>query len=201
MFTAGAARARIHGMVLCLLAASAVAAGCNNNGSYQIKWQFLDMPPTDDADRFQTGDCGRVGVTGMQITATKSDGSQAVVSVPCGLGFYDGSLDEGSWTLALVALDASGQVKEPDSSTGLLRGHTDTATPVEIHAGQHAAPIPLVTLISLPQCRDGVDNDMDGRVDLDDQDCAANPDGPTECGATDAPSCYDNPPGVVPPSP
>ena len=40
MFTAGAARARIHGLVLCLLGAgaSAMTGGCNNNGSYRINW-------------------------------------------------------------------------------------------------------------------------------------------------------------------
>jgi len=53
----------------------------------------------------------------------------------------------------------------------------------------------VVTLIPQPQCRDGVDNDLDGRVDLDDPDCAGNPDLPTECGATDSPSCNSHPPG------
>ena len=195
MFTAGAARARIHGLVLCLLGAgaSAMTGGCNNNGSYRINWEFT--PPLEHGtSSFQPGDCGRVGVQGIAITATKSDNSQSLVSVPCGLGFYDGSLPEGSWTLGLVALDANGQDKEP-GDTGLLRGHTDMASPVEIQAGKHAAPIPVVTLTPQPQCRDGVDNDLDGRVDLDDPDCAGNPDLPTECGATDSPSCNSNPPG------
>jgi hypothetical protein len=187
MFTAGGARARIHGLALCLLGVgAALGGGCNNNGSYRINWQF--------ADSFQPGDCGRVGVQGIAITATKADNSQSLVSVPCGLGFYDGSLAEGTWTLGLVALDATGQDKAPADS-GLLRGQTDTASPVEIHAGEHAALIPPVTLAPLPQCRDGVDNDLDGRVDLDDADCAGNPDLPTECGATDGPSCHANPPG------
>jgi len=187
MFTAGAGRARIHRFVLCLLGAGASVAlgGCNNNGSYRINWQF--------ADSFQPGDCGRVGVAGIGITATKSDSSQSAISVPCGLGFYDGSLEAGSWTLALVALDATGQDKEPPGS-GLLRGQA--AGPVEIRTGEHAAPIPPVTLMPLPQCRDGVDNDLDGRVDLDDADCAGNPDLSSECGATDKPSCFDNPPGT-----
>lgn len=196
MFTAGAARARIHGLVLCLLGAgaSATLGGCNNNGSYRINWEFTLPLPDGTSSSFQPGDCGRVGVQGIAITATKSDNSQSLVSVPCGLGFYDGSLAAGSWTLGLVALDATGQDKEP-ADTGLLRGQTDTASPVEIHAGQHAAPIPVVTLTPQPQCRDGVDNDLDGRVDLDDPDCAGNPDLPSECGATDNPSCNSNPPG------
>jgi hypothetical protein len=157
----------------------------------------------DGTSSFQPGDCGRVGVQGIAITATKADGSQADFAVPCGLGFYDGSLGEGSWTLALVGLDAIGEAKEPPD-TGLLRGQTDPTSPVEIHAGEHAAPIPPVTLMPQPQCRDGVDNDLDGRVDLDDPDCnnadGPNPNGATECGATDGPSCRPNLPGM-PPSP
>jgi len=85
MFMAGAARARIHGLVLCLLlaGASATTGGCNNNGSYRINWEFT--PPLADgtsSSSFQPGDCGRVGVQGIAITATKSDNSQSLVSVP-----------------------------------------------------------------------------------------------------------------------
>ncbi len=182
MFTAGGARALIHGLALCLLGAGvgAGSGGCSNNGSYTLSWQF--------AAEFKSGDCGRVGVSAIGIAATRSDGAQDARAVPCALGFYDGSLDQGSWTLALVALDASGTPKEPPGS-GLLRGQT--ASPVEIHSGDHAAPIPPVTLPPLPQCRDGVDNDLDGRVDLDDLDCAGNPEGAAECVAADGVPCPD----------
>ena len=145
------------------------------------------MPPLAASQApFQTGDCGLAGVSGIGIAATRSDAAQSTTAVPCALGFYDGSLDEGSWTLALVALDASGQPKEPPGS-GLLRGQT--ASPVEIHTGEQAAPIPPIVLPPLPQCRDGVDNDLDGRVDLDDPDCAGNPDGPAECVPADGVVC------------
>ena len=148
MFTAGAARARIHGLVLCLLGAgaSATTGGCNNNGSLPDQLG-VHVPRRLAARRsFQPGDCGRVGRSGHRDHRDESGrfGSR-VVSVPCGLGFYDGSLAAGSWTLELVALDAIGQDKEP-ADTGLLRGQTDMASPVEIHTGKHAAPIPVVTL-------------------------------------------------------
>ena len=171
-----------------LLAASALGGGCSKSGSYRVDWQF--------ADNFQSGDCGRVGVGGVRITAS-SGGSLDVRAVPCGPGFYEGSLDPGSWTLTLVALDAAGQVKDPDAGTTYLNGQV--ASPVEIHTGEMAAATPPVFLPPLPQCRDGVDNDRDGRVDLDDADCANNRDGPTECGATDGASCHDNLPGVANP--
>ena len=186
MFTAGVARARTSGLVfvLLLVGAGVIAAGCDNTGSYRLYWEF--------APAFASGDCGRVGVSGIQITATKP-GSVSARVVPCALGFYDGRLDQGTWTLALVATDAAGQVKDP--SMGFLSGAT-ALDAVEIHAGEQAAPIPPVFLQPLPQCRDGVDNDLDGRVDLDDADCLGNADGPTECGATDVSSCDDHPPGT-----
>lgn len=187
MLSAGGARARIGGLGLGLLAAGVLAGGCSKSGSYRIEWQF--------ADSFQSGDCGRVGVGGIRITAVNG-GSQDVRAVPCGPGFYDGGLDEGSWTLTLVALDATGQVKDQRAGTTYLNGQF--ASPIDIHTGEMAAPIPAMTLTPLPQCRDGVDNDRDGRVDLDDADCAGNPDADTECGASDGASCDDNRPGMAP---
>jgi len=193
MFTAGGARARIPGLVVCLLAAGLgadVLGGCSNSGSYTLQWRFADV--------FVSGDCGRVGVSGIQITAKKTDGSVGDQrAVPCALGFYDGSLDPGSWTFDLTGLDASGRPKDPTNAA--LFGQTAADSPVEIHTGEHAAPIPPVLLTPLPQCQDGVDNDLDGRVDLDDPDCAGNPDSPTECGATDAQPCNYHPPGVAQP--
>ncbi len=185
-------RTRIRRLASRLLTAGvgvfALAGGCSNSGSYTLKWQFATAG-------FMPGDCGRVGVSGIGIAATRSDGSQSSIAVPCGLGFYGGSLDAGSWTLALVALDATGNPKEPLSTgTNLLRGQT--ASPVEIHTGEQAASIPAVLLPPLPQCRDGVDNDLDGRVDLDDPDClnpdgTPNPTGPAECVPADGVPCPD----------
>ena len=99
------------------------------------------------------------------------------MSVPCGLGFYDGSLGAGSWTLALVALDATGQAKEP-AATGLSARPDGYGEPGRDPGRRARRADPGVTLTPLPQCRDGVDNDLDGRVDLDDPDCAGNPDLP-----------------------
>lgn len=180
----GRRRARIRGLGFCLLSAVAVWGGCSNSGSYTLSWRFV----ADQVD-FKSGDCGRVGVSGIGITGTRSDGSQSAIAVPCGLGFYDGSLDQGSWTLELVALDASGLPKVPPPTT-VLRGQT-AGLSVEIHAGDQAAPIPPVFLMPLAQCSDGVDNDSDGRVDLDDPGCAGDPQGNAECIPADGVPCPD----------
>lgn len=202
MLSAGGARARIGGLGFHILAAGALLAGgalsggCSKTGSYRIDWQFADTSLPTNAP-FQSGDCGRVGVGGIRITAS-SGGSQDVRAVPCGPGFYEGSLDPGSWTLTLVALDAAGQVKEQEPGTGKLTGMGS----VEIQTGDMAPAIPSVFLPPLPQCRDGVDNDRDGRVDLDDADCSdangLNRELDAECGATDGPSCSNNRPGAAP---
>jgi hypothetical protein len=126
-----------------------------------------------------------------------------VQAVPCGPGFFDGNLDQGSWTLTLVALDATGQVKDPDPNTMFLNGQL--ASPVEIHTGEMAPALPRLTLTPLPQCRDGVDNDRDGLVDLDDSGCndanGPNPNGDTECDPLDVMPCSDNHPGIPVTSP
>jgi hypothetical protein len=198
MLSADGARARIGGLGLCLLAASTLAGGCSKTGSYRVDWQFADTAlPTKGP--FQSGDCGRVGVGAIRITAS-SGGSDDVRAVPCGTGFYEGTLDPGSWTLTLVALDGAGQIKEQEPGTGNLTG----TGLVEVQTGEMAPAIPPVFLPPLPQCRDGVDNDRDGRVDLDDADCR-DANGPNreldaECGVTDGASCHDNRPGEKKPS-
>ena len=40
--------------------------------------------------------------------------------------------------------------------------------------------LPVVVLEARPQCDDGVDNDRDGRLDIDDPECAGDPMGATE---------------------
>lgn len=178
-----------------LLAVGVLAGGCSNSGSYRVDWQFAPSTAQLTTSNFRSGDCGRVGVGGIRITATRSDGSVGDArAVPCGPGFFEGSLEQGTWSsLTLVALDGTGQVKERETDTPpRLTGQTGS---VEIHTGELAAPIAPIFLIPLPQCRDGVDNDLDGRVDLDDADCS-NRELDSECGATDGASCNDNRPGA-----
>jgi hypothetical protein len=58
--------------------------------------------------------------------------------------------------------------------------HGQPQTPVVVVDDQ-LTTVPPITLPPLPQCRDGVDNDGDGRVDLDDAQCAPFIADPTAC--------------------
>ena len=113
--------------------------------------------------------------------------------VSCGPGTFTGKLSQGTWTLALTSLDAEGNEKEPAAS-GLLRGAVQT--PFDVKDGELTVVADRVVLQPLPECRDGVDNDHDGRVDLDDPDCAGNPEGTAECVAVadGGPACPDSTP-------
>jgi hypothetical protein len=148
----------------------ALSVGCSNSGSYRVSWAF-------NADgMFVVGSCGASGVSAISIAGTTPDGSTDDAIAPCAPGSFTRSLAPGTWTLNLIALDATGHVKEP-AETGLLRG---VAT-VSVVEDQLTVVDPVVVLTSLPQCRDGVDNDRDGRVDLDDPDCAGEREKMLEC--------------------
>jgi hypothetical protein len=169
-----------------VLALSWFASGCSNDGSYQVGWTFFDAQP------FHPGDCGKVGVSAIAISSGVSAdaGQEHPVFVACAPGTYTGRLAPGTWTLVLAAIDAEGHPKEPATS-GLLRGTADGVTVTE----GHLTPVPgLVLLPRLPECRDGVDNDHDGRVDLDDPDCAGDPLGSHECTFTASGQCGDTSP-------
>ena len=175
-----------------------LASGCGNDGSYEVKWTFFaSVSPSDGTSvvkPFTPGDCGKTGVSGIMITGTKADGSQDRPVVPCAPGTYTRSLGAGTWTLELTALDAGGHIKEPAAS-GLLRGPPDGAPlMVVVTDGQVTSVQAPVLLPPLPACRDGVDNDRDGRVDLDDPDCAGDPNGPHECVPTASGPCPDTSP-------
>jgi hypothetical protein len=158
--------------------------GCSNDGSYQVSWKFTNA--------FMSGACGKAGVSGISIAATEAGGGQSSQAVVCGPGTFTGKLSKGTWSLALTALDAEGNVMEPAPSP-LLRGAVPA--PIDVTDGELTVVADRVVLPPLPECRDGVDNDHDGRVDLDDLDCAGNPEGAAECVAgAGLPACPDSTP-------
>jgi hypothetical protein len=159
-----------------------LAGGCSNDGSYQVSWQFTKP--------FASGACGKAGVSAIAIAASDPKGGLVSQVAPCGPGMFTGKLSDGTWTLALTALDAEGQEKEPAAS-GLLRGAVPA--PIDIKSGELTVVQDPVVLPPLPECRDGVDNDNDGRVDLDDPDCGGDPQGTVECVAG-SPGCLDTTP-------
>jgi len=137
-------------------------AGCASEGTYEVRWSFGD--PALAA--FEPGDCGTHGVSAIAIAGRRDDGTVDNPVAACAPGVFTHKLPTGTWTLELAALDAAGQPKSADPA--YLRGSITIAVSEGQVGGIAQGP---VVLSPLPACQDGVDNDCDGRVDLDDPGC------------------------------
>ena len=157
-------RARIAAPLAGLLGACWLGqAGCASEGTYQVRWTFTDPALAG----FQPGDCGKHGVSAIAIAGRRDDGTLDSPEAACAPGIFKHRLPTGTWTLALAALGATGLHDTAD--TGYLHGTVTVTVAEDQLAGADQAP---VVLPPLPACQDGVDNDCDGRVDLDDPGCA-----------------------------
>jgi hypothetical protein len=160
--------------MLCL-AGGLWAVGCTDYGSYSVSWEFVgDVEPTHVG-------CGQHGVDSLRLTGMSTEGDGEDVTTLCAPGSFAHSVPVGTWTLTVQQLDVRGrpitptdaqgyQVPDPTASFTIA---TDTETQLD----------PPIMLTPRPPCDDGVDNDGDGRVDLDDlidPECAAAANTPAE---------------------
>jgi len=162
--------------ILCL-AGGLWAVGCTDYGSYTVSWTFAPDEPA------ATG-CGLHGVDSIRLTGTSTEGDGAEVTTLCTTQpSFSHSVPVGTWTFTVQQLDVRGRpitpldaqgypVPDPTATATIA---TDTETPLDP---------PLIVLTPRPACGDGVDNDADGhpdgRVDLDDPDCAGSASTPAE---------------------
>jgi hypothetical protein len=160
-----------RGWVRALGFASALAAGgCAQEASLNVTWDFQGTEPASSG-------CGQHGVDSVLLTGTNNNGAALRQVVLCTPGQTTASLDQGSWSVALAMLDFQGTLMEPSVDA------SGNSPPDPIGTAQVSNQLPgavLIHLTPVPACRDGVDNDGDGRVDLDDPDCQNNPDGVSE---------------------
>ena len=159
-----------HGLVLSVLGAlgalgalGLVAGGCTQQGDYEATWQFAAAGDAPDG-------CGAHGVDAVLVTGSSDAGDRTSVTALCTTGLVKSSIPTGSWHFAIYSLDVEGKaiwpIDQPDA-----QAPEDTSAPgIAITDGGLATF--AVTLQARPACRDGIDNDGDGRVDLDDPDCA-----------------------------
>ena len=150
------------------VAGGAVAlGGCQDQGSYTVSWRFVG----EDAN---TG-CGQHGVDSIRILGTDTGGDTDNFAVLCTDYTATHSVTVGSWTFAIRQVDVRGQgidpVDPPTATGDVVKDRNVVLTP------------DTVELTPRPACGDGVDNDGDGRVDMDDPDCMGDPNGPSECPA------------------
>jgi hypothetical protein len=162
--------------MLCL-AGGLWAVGCTDYGSYKVLWTFEGDPP--EAVR-----CGQHGVDSIRLTGTSTEGDGSEVTTLCTAAQpFSHSVPVGTWTFTVQQLDVRGRPITPTDAQGYpLPALTATAT-IAVDTETLLDPSPIM-LTPLPACGDGVDNDAngmpDGRVDLDDPDCAGSLSTPTE---------------------
>jgi hypothetical protein len=163
--------------VVWLAGGVAAAAGCADHGSYSAVWQFLGGEPA------LTG-CGQHGVDSIRVTGMNTTGDSENVVAVCPASQLTHSVPVGTWTFIVGQLDVRGRPIFPSEMDAqgqvVLDGDgnpfpaTDPTATVEVQKDKTADSFP-VDLTPQPTCRDGVDNNGDGRVDLDDPVCGGDP--------------------------
>jgi hypothetical protein len=154
------------------LASGLSAAGCTDHGSYSVQWTFIGDEP--GAVR-----CGLHGVDTIRVTGASTAGDGEDVISLCAPGVFTHEVPVGDWTFTFHQLDVRGRPITPIDAQGqpvpdpTATGTVSTDTTSDLDPG-------TVELTARPECSDGIDNDRDGRVDLDDADCAGDPNTATE---------------------
>jgi hypothetical protein len=191
---------RSPALLLCGLAGLALS-GCHKDGSIQVSWVFDDGA---GGKQSAADGCGQHGVDSILISSFDTGSDTDQVQALCAPGVVTRPVPAGTWTVVVQALDPQGVLIQaeagvaPQTDAGMAPQAEAGAAPQTdagvaspgFHLSQTQAgvvvaddgpPVPVaVTFTPLPACMDGVDNDGDGRVDLDDPDCANDPYGTHE---------------------
>jgi hypothetical protein len=168
---------RSRALLLCGLAALALS-GCHQDGSLQVSWAFGDGTAADG--------CGQHGVDSVLVNSGDTGSDSDQVQALCAPGVITRAVPAGTWTVTVLALDAQGNLiqapagVDPTTKTPQAAIIMSMQTPGLVVADDSPSVAVPFTFPTLPACMDGVDNDGDGRVDLDDPDCALDPYGPHE---------------------
>ena len=160
-----------------LLAAGAVwAGGCEGEGTVELSWTFPPLAGGNGEPETAAAGCGNHGIDSLLLTGANDAGEGGNFIALCTPGTVRRGVAIGNWSFAVHTLDIRGRLiralEEPDALTEVL-----------VVADGATAVFPTVTLSPRPACSDTVDNDGDGRVDLDDFDdpeCVGNPAGTDE---------------------
>lgn len=157
------------------LVASA-AAGCGNDGTIDFTWTF------EGGQAASALSCAERGVFSIWVTGHSTDGQGDTTEAACAAGMLKQSVPASTWSFTLLGLDRNGcyrgarqtadTVCRPTDGLGALSATSDPIAIAKDQTSRFAA-----TFVPLPSCDDGVDNNGDGRVDLDDPLCQRDPNG------------------------
>ena len=147
-----------------ILIGGTLAAGCTTEGSYRLSWMFANDEPA-------AAGCGAHGVDAVRITGGNTAGDSEDIVAVCSDGEIVRTRPIGTWNLVVHQVDVRGaQINVADQNIADVMIAEDAVFDIQ----------PPVVLEARPQCDDGVDNDRDGRLDIDDPECAGDPMGTTE---------------------
>jgi hypothetical protein len=150
--------------VACVLGGLALlCAACGGHGSYELNWTLGCKGAPDASCQIRSAlDCSRHGLDTVLVVAVQgSDQTRAVF--PC-YSITDGPKGQGPGLAGgLTTLDVSGLTAAGQTIAGPVSVQITIPTSGFV-AAEANLPIP-------PACNDGVDNDGDGLVDLQDPDC------------------------------
>jgi hypothetical protein len=167
-----------------LCAAGALVAGCTDYGSYRVEWRFLGR-----GGETVGADCGLHGVDSIRVIGSNAEGERDDFAALCTTGQLVRSVPVGTWTFSVQqvdvrgaradTVDAAGQPLAPMAGAMIVE---DATVPLAVIAEDGTMPLDpgIVELTPRPECKDRVDNDDDGRVDLDDFECAGDENGAAE---------------------
>ena len=153
------------------LASMLVGGGCAQEASLNVTWDFQGTAPASSG-------CGQHGVDSILLTGTDNNGDTLRQVVLCPPGRATVNAKSGNWSVAVAMLDFQGALMEPQPYDA-----NGNPTPPATGTAQVTADVPgavLIHLTPVPTCRDGVDNNGDGRVDLDDPVCQNDPNAASE---------------------
>jgi hypothetical protein len=158
--------------------AALTALGCQKTGNYTLTWFFETAGDAPAA-------CGAHGVDGIRVTGASTGGDGEDITAVCAAGGITHGVPIGTWTFMVHQLDVRGReivvyqldaYGKPvvDQYNQMVPVPNQTTAPTDI--GEDASvTFDSVMLAARPECSDGVDNEPDGRVDLDDPDCGNDP--------------------------
>jgi hypothetical protein len=154
-----------HLLLAVLPVVALVLAACGSEGTYELRWTIgCKTVGQSDCQVRSMKDCSRRGIDSVEVFAGSPGSTDRERSIfPC-FSPDDGpvgrgpGLGGGEKDLTVYGLSAGG-VRLTDAA--LVGAQIPEEGLVEVS----------VDIPEPPQCRDGVDNDLDGMVDLFDTDC------------------------------
>jgi hypothetical protein len=144
---------RRFGFPLVVLATLA-GMGCSQDGAVDVTWTFVGNEPASSG-------CGQHGIDSVVVSGLDSGNNVVRLATLCTPGAARVEVAPGDWTIQVSIFDFQGHAANPEVPDPTQKVVVTTNAPAAVN----------VVLTPPPPCRDGVDNDGDGRVDTADPDC------------------------------